>query len=67
MGAASEAATAGSLTVATGVPNACWRDIQEMLVVGEEQNLGLVGELVQDEEARRGALVVEVDEKVVRQ
>jgi hypothetical protein len=53
MGAASEAATAGSLTVATGVPNACWRDIQEMLVVGEEQNLGLVGELVQDEEARR--------------
>jgi hypothetical protein len=38
-----------------------------MLVVGEEQNLDLVGELVQDEEARRGALVVEVDDKVVRQ
>src|SRR4030081_1145748 len=37
-----------------------------MFVVGEEQDLGLLREFVQDLEARRGALVVEIDEQVIR-
>jgi len=37
-----------------------------MFVVREEQDLGLLREFVQDLEARRGALVVEIDEQVIR-
>src|SRR5690348_923221 len=42
------------------------RDLQQVLVMGEEQDLRLLGELAQDAEAGRRALVVEVDEQVVR-
>jgi hypothetical protein len=39
------------------------RDIEQMLVVREEQNLGLLREFVQDPEARCRALVIEVDDR----
>jgi hypothetical protein len=41
------------------------RDIEQMLVVREEQNLGLLREFVQDPEARCRALVIEVDEQII--
>jgi hypothetical protein len=42
------------------------RDIQQMLMVREEQDLGFLREFVQDPKARRGAFVVEIYEQVVR-
>ena len=41
------------------------RDIDQMLVVSEEQDLGLLPQLGQDLESRRRAGVVEIDQEVI--
>ena len=40
-------------------------NFDQMVVMGEENDLGFLGQLIQDFESRRSTLIIKVDEQVV--